>query len=324
MDASAHNTEAAEAALLALRVVKGVHAGARIPIASDDILVVGCADDCEVILSDNGVSNHHCIVTARDAMVWVRPVDAALVVDGQRHRPGQSVRLCEGTRVELGAAVFEITTVSANEDPTDRDRVAADGGEAVAAGRFRRVRWALATVIVAAVACGLQPVMRQVGPHQAQAAQAPASAQKAPAPKPTRAGADIARDVAEVLRLSGISAESLDNGHGTITVRGHLGDPKAVADVVQSRAMREIEGLKRVLVVNLDQPSAPLEPDETRIVSAVASHDPYIVTADGSRYYVGAKLPHGGRLAGIEEGTVLVERDGRVERLRLPGASFGG
>jgi len=89
------------------------------------------------------------------------------------------------------------------------------------------------------------------------------------------------------------------------------------------RAMREIAGLNRVLVVNFDQPAAGPEPDGTRIVAAVSSHDPYIVTADGSRYYVGARLPRGGRLAGIEDGTVLVDHDGRVEHLKLPGASFG-
>jgi hypothetical protein len=42
-----------------------------------------------------------------------------------------------------------------------------------------------------------------------------------------------------------------------------------------------------------------------------------VVTADGSRYYVGASLPQGGRLAGVKEGEVLVERDGRTEHWKL-------
>jgi len=311
MDVTAENAAAANAAPLALRVVKGVHAGATMLLAADDILVVGSAEDCEVILSDAGVSRHHCILTTREGTVWIRPVDEAVIADARRHWPGHSARIAAGTRVELGAAVFEITTATSTAVAAAAD---------MPRGRFRRIRWALAAVVVAAVACGLQPVMREAVPHQTQAA---ASARKPPASKPTRSGTDIAHDVAEILRLSGIAAETLDNGHGTITLRGHLGDPKVVTDVVQSRAMREIAGLNRVLVVNFDQPAAGPEPDGTRIVAAVSSHDPYIVTADGSRYYVGARLPRGGRLAGIEDGTVLVDHDGRVEHLKLPGASFG-
>ena len=62
---------------------------------------------------------------------------------------------------------------------------------------------------------------------------------------------------------------------------------------------------------------------QTRIVSAISGDDPYIVTADGSRYYVGAELPQGGRLAGVEGDEVLIERNGQVEHCRLPGARLG-
>jgi type III secretion protein D len=130
-----------------------------------------------------------------------------------------------------------------------------------------------------------------------------------------------------VLRLSGITCEARYNGDGTVTVRGHLGDSQALAAIVNSRAIREIVGLKRVMAVNLDQAgrSAQGPVDGTRIVSVVASADPYVVTADGSRYYVGASLPQGGRLAGVKEGEVLVERDGRTEHWKIaePGHGSG-
>jgi hypothetical protein len=134
-----------------------------------------------------------------------------------------------------------------------------------------------------------------------------------------RSGAAIAHDVAEVLRLSGINCEAQYNGDGTVTVSGHLGDPQSLSAIVKSRAVREIVGLRRVMAVNLDHggAAAGLAVDGTRIVSVVASADPYVVTADGSRYYVGASLPQGGKLAGVKEGEVLVERDGHTEHWKL-------
>jgi type III secretion protein D len=142
-----------------------------------------------------------------------------------------------------------------------------------------------------------------------------------------RSGSAVAQDVAEVLRLSGIAGETVYDGDGAVKVRGHLGDPAHLAAIVQSRAMREITGLKRVLVFNLDNPdepstapaSAPAAPlrNPTRIILALGGTHPCVVTADGSRYRVGAVLPQGGRLRGVENGTVLIERDGHIVRLNV-------
>jgi type III secretion protein D len=120
-----------------------------------------------------------------------------------------------------------------------------------------------------------------------------------------------------VLRLSGINCDAQYNGDGQVTVSGHLGDPQSLSSVVKSRAIREIVGLKRVVAVNLDHGGKAVGLDGSRIVSVVASADPYVVTADGSRYYVGASLPQGGKLAGVKEGEVLVERDGHTEHWKL-------
>lgn len=141
-----------------------------------------------------------------------------------------------------------------------------------------------------------------------------------------RSGAAVAHDVTEVLRLSGIAADAQYGGDGMVTVRGHLGDQQALAAVVQSRAMHEIEGLKRVVAYNQDHPGQTVSstaPENKRIVSVVANADPYVVTADGSHYYVGAQLPQGGKLSGVESDSLLVEHEGKIDRLRLPGLHFG-
>jgi hypothetical protein len=150
----------------------------------------------------------------------------------------------------------------------------------------------------------------------------------ATAAKNERTGTAVAHDVTEVLRLSGIACEAHYDGDGVVTVRGHFGDPQVVSSIVLSRAMREIDGLKRVLVVNLDQHAAPASdpglPPGGRIVAAVPGRDPYVTTADGSRYYLGATLPQRGRLSGVLAGEVLVERDGQIQHLKLPDTVSGG
>lgn len=302
-----------------VHIIGGLHAGAAIPITTDDALLVGAGDDCDVILADPGVTSHHCMLTARGEKVTLRPIDAAVMSRGQSHLPGETVSLAIGARLELGQAMLEI--VSPADIAGRRAHVPAGpkpGRRSLRATVLRQSRWGVAAVLAVAVACEIHPVSRDA---PVSAAQAQTNTGMASPGDPAPGGAAVAQDVGEVLRLSGISGDVHYEGNGTVTVKGHLGDAEALATVVQSRAMREISGLKRVAVVNLDHPDLPrdADADKHRIVTAVASHDPYVITTDGSRYYVGATLPGGGRLAGVENGVVLVDRDGAVTRVSLSG-----
>jgi len=311
-----------ECQALNLRVVKGLHRGALTSIAPSDVVLVGADEDCDVILHDTGVARHHCVLSNRDSRLFLRAIDEPLVLDGRPLEPGKSVCVKPGTCVELGSTAFDLVSPQDSDLPYEAN-LAQPPGARERSGFLWNMRWAAVAVLAVgvAVACGLNPA--QIGLHGRgkQVAAAPATQLATGRP-----GGDIARDVEEVLRLSDVACESHYDGNGTVTVRGHMGDPKVLATVIQSRAMREIVGLKRVLAVNLDDPhgsASPTQVDGTRIVSAISGDDPYVVTADGSRYYVGAELPQGGRLAGVEGDEVLIEHDGRVEHWRLPGARLG-
>ncbi len=310
-----------ECPTLNLRVVKGMHRGALTAIASSDVVLVGADEDCDVILHDAGVARHHCVLSNLDSKLFLRAIDEPLTLDGKPLDPGRSVCIKPGACVELGSTAFDVVSGRDSDVPYIEKLVQPRGTR----GRLllRNMRWAAVAVLAVgvAVACGLNPV--QIGLRGRSTQVAPAPAEQLAA---GRAGADIARDVEEVLRLSDVACDAHYDGNGTVTVHGHMGDPKVLATVIQSRAMREIVGLKRVLAVNLDDPhstASPTQVDGTRIVSAISGDDPYVVTADGSRYYVGAELPQGGRLAGVEGDEVLIERNGQVEHWRLPGARLG-
>ncbi len=325
-------TETASGQSLALHVVKGVHAGALIPLTSNAMLLIGAGDDCDVILSDSGVAKHHCILSAHSDGIVVRPLGASLTLRGELHEPGNGVPLPEGVSVELGDAALEViahaselegTAGTLNESPPSHE-----GGMR---HPFYRSRWVIGLLLVAATAFELQPMILTARSHSIESeGEAGKGAQLA---GKQRSGTAIAQDVAEVLRLSGISGEAVYDGSGTVKVRGHLGDPANVAAIVQSRAMHEIAGLQRVVVFNLDEtpPPAPSPSpapapvrDPTRIILALGGNNPCVVTADGSRYHVGAILPQGGRLRGVQGGAVLIERSGHIVRLNVLDQGVGG
>jgi Inner membrane component of T3SS, cytoplasmic domain len=333
-------TQAASGQSLALHVVKGVHTDALTPLAASSMLLIGSSDDCDVILSDAGVVKHHCILSAHSDGITVRPLGASVTLHGQRHEPGNGVQLLSGVQVELGGAAFEV--IAHNFELADTNGALHHAslplqGSAAREDRmrhpFHRSRWVIGLVLLAAAAFELQPMILTARSHSTESEEA--AAKSAIVAGRQRSGSAVAQDVAEVLRLSGISVDAVYDGNGTVKVSGHLGDPANVAAIVQSRAMHEIAGLQRVVVVNLDEPNppapapasapaaAPLR-DPTRIILALGGNNPYVVTADGSRYHVGETLPQGGRLRGVQNGAVLVERSGHIVRLNLLDRGIGG
>ncbi|MFK8014890.1 MAG: FHA domain-containing protein [Gammaproteobacteria bacterium] len=134
-----------------------------------------------------------------------------------------------------------------------------------------------------------------------------------------RTGDEIATDVREVLRMSGFGANTRYLGKGEVAVSGTFGDEHALARVLDSRSVRDVVGLAKIAVQNAspaaDQTGELAIPKTKKIVSVVRGDDPYVVTADGSRYYVGALLPGGSRLHDITSDAVWVLTDGDVVRL---------
>jgi type III secretion protein D len=310
----------------ALKVTAGVHKGAVIRLDTADMLVIGASDDCDVILADTGVRSHHCVLKRQADKFFLRTIEGALNVNGHEQEPGATIFVPARVPVIIGDAAFEIVAAASPVDVPEELRLdehsaaKAPPSRAQAVSKMLRQRPLSVTAAVAAIIATVFAVRAISLGIGAQSAQGVAGQDMAAAAVTSRSGASVAHDVAEVLRLSGITCEAQYNGGGAVTVSGHLGDPRALEAIVKSRAIREIVGLKRVLAVNLDHPGGSMHGttvDGTRIVSVVASADPYVVTADGSRYYVGASLPQGGRLAGVKEGEVLVERDGHTEHWKL-------
>jgi hypothetical protein len=134
--------------------------------------------------------------------------------------------------------------------------------------------------------------------------------------------AALEKNISEILRLSGISALVKAHDNGVVKITGHLGNSLAASNLMHSRALNEISGLKTLEVVNLDlplQPDPPADPDKL-LRQIVDGNDPYIISQDGSRYYIGSTLPGGATLIAIKGDTLIVTTPTGQQRVSGPNA----
>ncbi len=124
----------------------------------------------------------------------------------------------------------------------------------------------------------------------------------------------LALAVQDVFRVHGLNARAETTGPGAVRVHTTTADP-AVLDGVRSSARRDVPGLAQLDIVNTPAPpsggATPVidEPGK-RLASIVPGEPPYVVTADGTRYFEGALLPTGHRIHRIEQHQVVLELQG--------------
>lgn len=135
-------------------------------------------------------------------------------------------------------------------------------------------------------------------------------------------GEQVARQVADVLRLNGVRAEVRHIGRGVVHARLHEGDPDRRARA-EAAVKRDVRGLADLSVELGDTgrrapaPAVATTDPGKRVVTVVYGRGGYVVTVDGARYFEGALLPSGHRIARIADASVELERDGRTSRLAL-------
>ena len=131
----------------------------------------------------------------------------------------------------------------------------------------------------------------------------------------------IAHDVTEVFRVNGVSVRTQVAGAGRIAaeaVEPNADKLNRAADVVR----RDVRGLQALEVRNTAKPTPPPAPPVSddpgkRIASLVPGDPGYLVTADGSRYFIGAQLPTGHRITQIDKSRVTLELHGQSSTLDL-------
>ncbi len=360
---------AIEATRWSLRVLRGLHAGARSDGSGGCMLVIGSADDCDMILADAGVAAHHAIVSVGTSGWTLRALEGPVGVETVKIAPGDSIELDWFDVATLGPIALSIGDADSTRWPELIELPQESPSDATALLRAQRRRRGLVAVVGVAVCTVtlitaaswrtshptpspsqrslLEDSVRQVALENSEIAQDPQgnlrvsglaesdtsvdqlredlAARGVVADVDVRSGNDIARDVGEVLRLSGLPADTTYRGKGEVGIQGRFGNGKTLDEVLASRALRDVKGLSKVAVVNLDkgQPEAlPVsdDSDARRVVAAVGGSDPYVVMADGSRYFGAAQLPCGGQLRAVDGRQIFVEPDGTAGAVDCTGA----
>jgi type III secretion protein D len=135
----------------------------------------------------------------------------------------------------------------------------------------------------------------------------------------------VLRGVIEVFRVNGIPVQARVAAPGRVEAEAaeRDADRLARAEEVVRRDVRGLENLKVFNTAPAEAPAPPPVVDDPNkriasLVPAPAQGGPgYIVTADGARYFVGALLPSGYRIAQIEPQRLQLERDGRQSTLNF-------
>jgi type III secretion protein D len=132
---------------------------------------------------------------------------------------------------------------------------------------------------------------------------------------------NLARDVTDVFRVNGVAVQARVTGPGLVVAEAAERDPERLARAVEV-VRRDVHGLDKLAVENRAKPlppPAPALPDDPgkRIASLVPGDPGYLVTADGSRYFIGAVLPSGHRVTAIAQQRVTLERDGQSQTLNF-------
>lgn len=123
----------------------------------------------------------------------------------------------------------------------------------------------------------------------------------------------VAAAVQDVFRANGVSARVEAVGPGAMRALTAVADAAAL-EPLRATARRDVPGLAALEIRNDPHPApiAPVAIDDPgkRVASIVPGDPPYVVTVDGTRYFEGALLPTGHRIAGIGERQVVLEING--------------
>jgi type III secretion system YscD/HrpQ family protein len=374
-----------------VRVLDGLHRGAEVAAGGRDLLVIGSAADCDVVIADDGVAPHHAAARLRADGIVLRALEGAVVCKGARVGAGATLRVPGCTPFALGDARLAIGERAApywallegggcarpNAAPPQPIAPPAAPRRFDAAGARRRaaiaclVAGALLIAVplaahrpapatpapearLAAVLAALELnevqmlpladgrlVVEGVVPDHARHARLLAALEAfghRVLPR-LRVGDALAQAVQEVFRVNGIAVEARYDALGVVAVSGIAAASARVAKVTE-HALRDVPGLasirlegvperapRRPLVLAANDPApaagapaarraAPnaeaMGHGARRITVVVQGEQPYVVTANGMRYAVGATLPHGYRIAAITGSSVRLERDGEV------------
>ena len=311
-----------------IEIIGGLHQGAQQSLSAQQALLLGSKSDCDVILSDDGIAEHHCLIGLSGSGCWLRPMEASITINNKYIvAPGETIQLQVCDSFAIGGA--QIRYCSLAEEKASKQTKKYAYHHLLRQKHFRKACVLVLLLLAGGAIAGFSHQL----PKQEFNVSVPSKVSRDTSknhelnllPSNDQSHKQMASNVREILRLSGLKVEALYLSEGQVAVTGYLGNGQAIAAIIQSRAIRDIRGLNKVIVHNLDAPKISSELGAGKRITSVmagsnSDFDSYIVTDDGARYYLGAILPNGGKLTAIENEKIIVQSLTGKQRIASVGA----
>jgi len=301
----------------------------------------------QVYLHDDSESVHQVQILPGRFSISITHMSGDAVLDSKSMVVGQKYKLSPGTPVRLGESLFAIETLSdiptltnvcdihsdivvpEADDRSESELSIEESAEAVIPKSRLINRLYRPFYLVLFIGFGLiGSVFAAWRSGPIQVAPAPVSAvetRMADAETATASiAAEIENSVIDVFRTYGVNAEVSSVSAGVVKVKTQSTDTQKLA-AAEASANADVYGLKK-LIVDYDRPEPEKVKPPKKVISKEADQEirmivignpTYVVAENQSRYFKGSKLPTGHRVADIQKGLVVVEKNGVTTELKL-------
>ncbi|MEW9899023.1 FHA domain-containing protein [Chitinivorax sp. PXF-14] len=337
--------------LASLTITAGLHEGAEAELMAGRLLVIGADDSCDLVLADPGLAPQQLALLAQPDGLTVRALAEGAELGGTALLAGYDVNVAGEARLTLpGGAALRLTRHARQPRRVTQKRWLALAAVLLLGGGLTSIAALDTPGVFTAAEKTLQPadVVRRLGLGEQVQVQAEGNGWRlsgvvadefvldrlrhdigqldVPATLAVTTAPQLTAEVAALLRLKGVSAAPHYVGQGVVAADGARLDP-AMRQALADTARRDIRGLAALRFDGVAEPrpvpdtpvlaagAAPADPEAKRVVSVVEGEERYVVTADGGRYFEGAWLPSGHRVARIADGKVWLARGKQMVEL---------
>jgi Inner membrane component of T3SS, cytoplasmic domain/YscD/CdsD-like Bon-like domain 3 len=325
-----------------LEITDGFHRGVRLELEPGDYRI-GSTPGADIVLRDAGIAAEHAVLRVGRRSIDLHAIGGEVGVGEEVIAKGYGCALRPPIDLTIGEARLRISVErsQAPARPVERGQAPArpvESGQAPARPRISVAILIAGGLLLAVPALGLA-AKRQVAPATYDVtAEAPSdlfdkfdkfnnrkrgegretpppttASPQQPRPNPGSANTaeEAGRKLSEVLQVSGLSGLRVNASGGQVVVAGSIMKQQSAA---WTEAQQWFDGAYRgklVLVSNVTFGEAKPMP-VVNVQAVWFGERPYIITAEGSRYYKGSFLDNGWTIKDIADGRILLAKDGET------------
>jgi len=289
---------------LEFEVLSGLYTGLKGKAAGGES-IVGSGLDADMIFVEQGLEPHHLRIIAQRDSIEVEALAANISIDGLA-----SITSGESVRVPL-PAVIHAGAMSIRWSTEDVQPVASSK-------RSRSSIIALSLVLLSSVVIGTVSIILSPG-DRAVVPSTQASRAVEIATKPTvdhfdpRAADEMAVSLRQEIERAGLLDVKIGRGPGVVTAEGTVA-PNLVAKWKEIQQWFDRQTNGTTTLVNAVTVKEEKMPSSIAVQAVWRGSEPYLLIA-GQKYFVGALLSNGWTVDRIEDGRVLLSRNGRSAAL---------